>query len=532
MRLAVFIQAEMELILQEWEKFARTMESAAGPMTSKELRDHAALMLTGIAKDLKTVQSNAQEVTKSHGKEPRGSQFKAGEEHGLARLESNFTIQQLVAEYRALRSSVLRLWSDANGKSHSGDIDDIIRFNESIDQLLASSVIIFAKTTRDAMEAEKHRKDQFLAMLAHELRNPLSPISAAATLLKMSKSNEKIITQASSIIVRQVAHMATLIDDLLDVSRVTRGTIELKLEPVDLRDVIGSAVEQVSPQIESRQHVLTLPTMRQPILVQGDKKRLVQIMANLLANAAKYTHGHGKIALTLNEHDGRGEVTVEDNGIGMEEEFIPHVFDLFAQAERSSDRTSGGLGLGLALVKSLTELHQGKVTCKSRGLGKGSQFSICLPTLGSEKEPIERRQTPRTNNPAAEALKIMVVDDNIDAAVMLAMLLETAGHHVTVANTASDALRRSKADAPNVFVLDIGLPDFDGNKLAEYLRDQSETTDAVLIALTGYGMQEDREKSIEAGFDHHLVKPVDTKKLEMILAKINRDCSAAKGVVE
>jgi signal transduction histidine kinase/ActR/RegA family two-component response regulator len=516
LRLAVFIHDKMELILQEWEKFARTMEPAAGPMTSKELRDHAAVMLASIADDLNTAQSSAQGVT-----EPRGSQLKAGEEHGLARLESDFTIEQLVAEYRALRSSVLRLWREETGDSSSGDIDDIIHFNEAIDQLLASSVIIFAKTTRDAIEAEKRHKDQFLAMLAHELRNPLSPISAAATLLKMSKSNEKVIAHASGIIARQVAHMATLIDDLLDVSRVTRGTIELKLESVDLRDVISSAVEQVLPQMESRQHVLTVPTMRQAILVHGDKKRLVQVMANLLTNAAKYTLDHGKIALKLDVQGNRVEVTVEDNGIGMEVEFMPHVFDLFAQAERSSDRTSGGLGLGLALVKSVTELHHGKVTCKSSGLGKGSQFSICLPKLASEKEQIERRQTPRNNSHGAEALKIMVVDDNIDAAAVLAMLLETTGHQVIVANTASDALRRSKTEVPNVFVLDIGLPDFDGNKLAKYLRDQSETTDAVLIALTGYGMQEDCERSIEAGFDHHLVKPVDTKKLEMILAKIH-----------
>lgn len=521
MRLAVFIQDQMELILQEWEKFARTMEPAAGPMTSTELRDHAAIMLSSIADDLNTAQSSAQGIAKSHGNDPEGSQLKAGEEHGLARLESKFTIEQLVAEYRALRSSVLRLWSEANGSSHSSEIEDIIRFNEAIDQLLASSVIIYAKTTRDAMEAEKRRKDQFLAMLAHELRNPLSPISAAATLLKMSKSNERIITHASGIISRQVAHMATLIDDLLDVSRVTRGTIELTLESVDLREVIGSAVEQVLPQIESRRHVFTMPPMLQAILVDGDKKRLVQIMANLLTNAAKYTPDHGKIALKLDMHDDRVEVTVEDNGIGMDADFMPHVFDLFAQAERSSDRTSGGLGLGLALVKSLTDLHHGKVTCRSRGLGKGSQFSICLPRLASEKERIERRRTPRTDSPAADALKIMVVDDNIDAAAVLAMLLETAGHQVIVANTANEALRRSKVEAPNVFVLDIGLPDFDGNKLAKYLRDQSETTDAVLIALTGYGMQEDREKSIEAGFDHHLVKPVDTKKLEMILAKID-----------
>jgi signal transduction histidine kinase/CheY-like chemotaxis protein len=521
LQLAVFILENTEVILQEWEKFARTLEPAASPMSSKELRNHASVMLKSIADDLCNSQSQAEEVAKSQGNEPRTTQIDAGEEHGLSRLNSNFTIEQLVAEYRALRSSVLRLWNKANGAPKASDIDDIIRFNEAIDQLLASSVIIYAATNREAMEAEKKRKDQFLAMLAHELRNPLSPISAAATLLKMSKSEDRIVSNASTIIARQVSHMATLIDDLLDVSRVTRGSIELKSEILDLRHVIDDAVEQVLPQIQARSHVFTISEMHQPVTIYGDKKRLVQVFANILTNAAKYTQEKGKITLTLDLSGDDVKIVVKDNGMGMSPDFIPHVFDLFAQAERSSDRTSGGLGLGLALVKSLIELHSGKVTCASEGLTKGSELTVQLPKHTSHEGQTERRRSARMNVMTAEMLKIMVVDDNIDAATMLAMLLESAGHRVVVAYRAQEALERVKDDAPNVYVLDIGLPDVDGNELARHLRARPEAVNAVLIALTGYGLPEDREKTAAAGFDHHLVKPVDTEKLYKILANIH-----------
>ena len=521
MRLADFILDEIEPILQEWEKFARTVEPAASVMTSKELRDHAAVMLKSIAKDLCTTQSREQEIAKSHGQEPQASQTDAGEEHGIARLESDFTIEQLFSEYRALRSSVLRLWNEANGSPSSTDITDIIRFNEAIDQLLAASVFSFARATRDAMEAEKRRKDQFLAMLAHELRNPLSPISAAATLLKMAKSNESVVNNASNIIARQVAHMSTLVDDLLDVSRVTRGAVELKLEPIDLRHVIDDAVEQVTPQIQARQHGMTVAEMPEPIIMQGDKKRLVQVITNLLTNAAKYTPDLGQIRLKLDLYDSQVAIEVEDSGIGMAPDFVPQAFDLFAQAERTSDRASGGLGLGLALVKSLTELHGGTVSCASAGLGKGSQFTVWLPKRAVDEKQVERRRTPRVDASTAGMLKIMVVDDNVDAASMLAMLLEAKGHQVITAHRAREALDRSKTNPPDVYVLDIGLPDIDGNELARHLRARPETGGALLIALTGYGLTEDRDLTAAAGFDHHLVKPVDTEKLYKILSQFN-----------
>lgn len=520
LRLADYILDQAETILQEWDLFARTLEPSASLMTTKELRNHASEMLKCVANDMYTTQSRQQGIDKSHGGEPRTFQTKAGEEHGLARLDSKFTIEQLASEYRALRSSVLRLWAEATGSPAPEDLSDIVRFNEAIDQLLAASILSFAKATREALEAEAKRKDQFVAMLAHELRNPLAPISSAASLLKMAKGNDAMVTTAGDIIARQVTHMATLVDDLLDVSRVTRGTIELKLEPLDLRQVILNAIEQVTPLLEARHHVLTVDELPQPITMLADRERLVQVFTNLLTNAAKYTPERGHIELTLALHDGQVAITIEDNGIGMAADFVPHAFDIFAQAERTSGRTTGGLGLGLALVKSLAERHGGKATCSSEGLGKGSKFTVWLPRNVVDESRIERRRSPRVDMSTEKKLKIMVVDDNVDAAFMLANLLEAVGHDVLVANGGYEAFARSKAAGPDVFILDIGLPDIDGNELARALRAQAETSDAILIALTGYGQAQDLEQTRTAGFDHHLVKPVSAERLSGLLGSI------------
>lgn len=414
---------------------------------------------------------------------------------------------------------MLRLWAESNKSARSTDIEDITRFNEAIDQLLAASVTSFAEAVRQAEEAEKQRRDQFLAMLAHELRNPLSPISAAAGLLKIAKGDAAITDKASDIIARQVAHMATLVDDLLDVSRVTRGLTELRLEPLDIRLIIDGAVEQVIPLVQARHHQLTVTDLPQPAIVQGDKKRLVQVITNLLENAAKYTPEHGYLQLKMELCNDQVAIMVEDNGIGMAPEFVPHVFELFAQAERTSDRASGGLGLGLALVKSLTELHGGKVTCSSAGLGKGSRFTVCLPRQYGSEDRVERRRMPRSQISPGKSLKIMVVDDNVDAAQSLGLLLKAAGHEVITEHEAKVALEVARAKLPDVCLLDIGLPEIDGNELARRLRARPETAGILLVALTGYGQRHDREEAIAAGFDEHMTKPVDTAKLQAVLAR-------------
>ena len=375
-------------------------------------------------------------------------------------------------------------------------------------------------SVQDQLKIADRRKDEFLAMLAHELRNPLAPIGAAAHVLQMAKLDDARILQTSQIIGRQVEHMTRLVDDLLDVSRVTRGLVEMENEPLDIRHIVTDAVEQITPLMQARRHHLSIHLPPETTMVTGDKKRLVQVLANILNNAAKYTNEGGNIALKTEVQAKHVLFVIRDNGIGMATELADHAFDLFAQAERAADRSSGGLGLGLALVKNLVELHQGTVSCHSDGIGQGSEFTVCLPRLVAEDAIPLLAVNKNTLQLAAKSLRIMVVDDNVDAAFMLSMLLETLGHQVTVEHRSPKALERAKVAVPDVCVLDIGLPEIDGNELAQRLRKCPETARVKLIALTGYGQENDREKSLAAGFDHHLVKPVDMNKLAYILADL------------
>lgn len=783
LRLSNFILDQMEPILQAWEEFAKTIEPPAFMMDSKELRNHASLMLQAIAEDLRQPQTRLEQSEKSKGRGARTTEDTAAETHAVARLASGYTIEQLVSEYRALRSSVLHLWSEAAKTALPTDIADMTRFNEGIDQALAESVARFAKLTREASDSErlrlnavleaapvgiavidtngklilsnpeniriwgehptpesvdeyrewqgwwadgseKHghllephewavaralsgedapsdrvdirpfgssgerraivlhartirdndknivgavvahmdishqlkaeealreseakfriiadampqmvwstrpdgyhdyynqqwydftgvpvgstdgklwngmfhpddqdhawarwhhsletgetyeiqyrlrdrsgefrwtlgralpvrdssgritrwmgtctdihdqklaeeelressrRKDEFLAMLAHELRNPLAPISTAAELIKLVASEERRIHHASDIISRQVRYMTNLVDDLLDVSRVTRGLTELQKETLDLKAVIHSAIEQARPLIEARQHELRLRIGAADAYVLGDKTRLVQVIANILNNAAKYTPQGGEISLALEVRESNVKVCISDNGSGIAPSLLPHVFDLFTQGERTPDRVQGGLGLGLALVKSLTTLHNGWVEALSEGVGQGSIFTVYLPL----QAPVERELFPRTHESmlpqSARRLHLMIVDDNIDAAESLSSLLEAKGHQVVVATDAKNALENADIERIQVFILDIGLPGMDGYELARHLRENPATKNAVLIALTGYGQAHDRVLSKAAGFDHHFVKPNNVLELTKILNQV------------
>ncbi len=782
-RLSDFILEHIETILQAWEDFARTIEPPALVMDNKALRNHASLMLETIARDLKNSQSDFEQAEKSKGRGQRGAEDTYAESHAVQRLEAGFTVEQLISEYRALRTSVLSLWAKSVRTGLTTDPDDITRFNEAIDQALAESVGRYAKITQKHAENERRRldaileaapvgiahanshgqlilanaenrriwgehpmsdnvdeytewkgwwadgsdrhgqrlephewalaralageeaprdiaeiepfgspgvrrtivlhgapirdrdghvtggivaqmditgqvraeaalreseakfrtianampqmvwstlpdgyhdyynqqwydytgvpegstdgegwngmfhpedqplawerwrhslqtgetyeiqyrlrhhsgqyrwvlgralpirddagkiirwmgtctdihdqklaeeelressqrKDEFLAMLAHELRNPLAPINAAAELLALTGYDEKRAQQASKIITRQVDHMTNLINDLLDVSRVTRGLVELEVESLDLKTVINSAIEQARPLIEARQHELRLRMASAPAYMKGDKTRLVQIIVNLLTNAAKYTPQGGEIELALNIHPNQAEISIRDNGIGIEPNLRPHIFKLFTQGERTPDRAQGGLGLGLSLVKSLTNLHGGQVEAHSNGLGEGSLFTLTLPL--TESEHATQGEFPLEHLPPQKIkpVSLMIVDDNLDAAKSLAALLEAVGHNVTVYEDGKKALEAITQEVPQVFILDIGLPGMNGYELARRLRDNPLTSKAVLVALTGYGQEHDRVLSKAAGFDHHFVKPMDTLKLSSILAQI------------
>jgi PAS domain S-box-containing protein len=421
------------------------------------------------------------------------------------------------AEYRMVRPDGVAIWMEVRAYPTKGG--GVVSFFRDISK---------RKRAEEGLHEADRRKDEFLAMLAHELRNPLAPISAAADLLRIGRLDEARVRHSSAIIARQVRHMTSLVDDLLDVSRVTRGQVTLARAPVTARTIVDEALEQVRPMFDARRQRLDVDLGEPDATVLGDKARLVQVLANLLGNAAKYTPEGGRIAVRTSNaaHAGGGEallLVVHDEGIGMESELTAHVFDLFTQAQRSSDRSQGGLGLGLALVKHLVELHGGTVSCASPGLGQGSTFEVALPLArtapvgGEVAQPAEGDAAG-----ASHALRVLVVDDNVDAAETLGMLLEACGHQVAVENSSMAALARVRGAAFDVALLDIGLPDLDGNELARRLRADPHTAGIALVAVTGYGQEQDRRAALAAGFDHHLVKPVDMEKLAALLAQVAR----------
>ncbi|HEY5800013.1 MAG TPA: PAS domain-containing protein [Burkholderiaceae bacterium] len=370
------------------------------------------------------------------------------------------------------------------------------------------------KIGAEELRAASRRKDEFLAMLAHELRNPLAPISTAAQILKMMPGDEKRVRQSSEVIARQVTHMTELVDDLLDVSRVTRGLAELEKQTVDLKSLVSSAIEQARPLIEARGHALHLQMDSSAAYVDGDRTRLIQVVANLLNNAAKYTPQGGRIALSVKVTAADAHVSVQDSGIGIDKALLPHVFELFTQAERTPDRAQGGLGLGLALVKSLVALHGGTVEADSAGTGQGSTFTVALPLV--HNAPTRSAAGPKVTA-RADSMPMLIVDDNVDAAESLAALLEAGGHSVAVATHPQQALELAATAPPRLYILDIGLPDMDGYELARRLRAQDPDSGATFIALTGYGQAHDKVLAKAAGFDHHFVKPMDMPRLYAIL---------------
>ncbi len=368
-------------------------------------------------------------------------------------------------------------------------------------------------------EADRH-KDEFLAMLAHELRNPLAPVLNAVQVMKLLGSAEPNLQRAREMIERQVRRLARLVDDLLDVSRITRGKITLRKEAVELATVIARAVEISQPLMEARRHEWTVALPPEPVWLEGDAARLEQVVSNLLNNAAKYTEESGHIRLTVERGTGEAVLRVRDDGIGIPANLLPHVFDLFTQGDRSPARTEGGLGIGLTLVKSLVEMHGGSVEVRSEGMGKGSEFEVRLPVIAAQSPlPGGGGGTERDDRSPVPSRRVLVVDDNADAAEMLALFLRTEGHEVRTAHDGPAALHAAESFRPEVVLLDIGLPRMDGYTVVRRLREQPGLKTSLLVALTGYGQEEDR-RAHEAGFDAHLVKPADSDELQKLLACI------------
>jgi PAS domain S-box-containing protein len=376
-----------------------------------------------------------------------------------------------------------------------------------------------ARLYRQLWEGDR-RKDEFLATLAHELRNPLAPISNSLHLLRLTSELSPSAERVRQIMERQVGHMVRLVDDLLEISRVTRGKVQLRKESVELAVVIHNAVETSQPLIEEAGHQLAIAVPPEPLTLEADPIRLTQVISNLLNNAAKYTKENGQIWLTARAEGDEVVVSVRDNGIGIAAEHLPRIFEMFSQITPSLDRAQGGLGIGLSLVRALVELHGGRIEAKSEGLGQGSEFIVRLPLAPAVSRSIRPANLPELLGPPHPARRIVVVDDTRAAVYTLARLLETMGQQVRTANDAAMALELVRKERPDLVISDLAMPNMNGYELAQRLRQDPALSGLVLVALTGYGQESSRRQAKEAGFDYYLVKPVSLEALETMLASL------------
>ena len=368
------------------------------------------------------------------------------------------------------------------------------------------------RNAEEGLRLASRQKDEFLAMLAHELRNPLAPIRNASEVLALRYAGDTEASAPIAMLRRQTDHLARLLDDLLDVTRIARGRVVLKREPLEIGTIVGQAVETVAPLARARSQLLRVERGEGLLYVSGDRTRLVQCLTNVLQNAVKFTHDGGEIVVSARAAGGEIEVIVRDNGAGIVPELVPRVFDLFVQSERTPDRSQGGLGIGLSVVKQLVEMHGGSAGVASAGPGKGTTVTLRLPRV--EARSNDAQPAPAPTRPR----RVLVVDDSTDAADSFAMLLELAGHKVSIAYSATEALETAERQRPDVAFIDIGLPQMNGYEVARRLRSSDRCSTIKLVALTGYGQPTDRHEAQSAGFDHHLVKPADWQAVGAILA--------------
>jgi len=407
-----------------------------------------------------------------------------------------------------------------------GDVDQTVYWDWSarpvigefgeVQGVVISAVDVTQKVvTRNELERSNHRKDEFLAMLAHELRNPLAAIAAAVEVLRRCGIDDPRANNSLDAANRQVSHMRRLLDDLLDVARITSGRIELKRAPIDLGAVIAQAVQLSTPLVRSRYQALSLDVAPEPLCVDGDSDRLVQVISNLLTNAAKYTNVGGHIWLAAESVGAEVRIAVRDDGVGISADELPDIFDLFVQVDRTLDRTQGGLGVGLTIARRMVEMHGGRIEAHSQGRGHGSEFVIWLPLCRTGSTSADRQ---RPSAPRLDGLEILLAEDNLDLAQTLSLMLEIDGHRVTLVSDGQAAVDAARdRDRFDVVLLDIGLPKLDGYQVADQLRAEMGRDTPLIIALTGYGREGDRTRAEQVGISHYLVKPVDLDQLRRLL---------------
>jgi len=380
-----------------------------------------------------------------------------------------------------------------------------------------------SRTYAAVLKEMDRRKDEFLATLAHELRNPLAPIRNGLQILK-APANDKVASEVREIMEHQVTHLVRLIDDLLDVSRVSEGKINLRTQEITVQAAIESAIESSSHLIESCKHTLKVDMASEPLWLYADLTRMAQVISNILNNAAKYTPPGGEISISAHKIGDHVAIAVSDNGIGIPGDMQSEVFEMFTQVNNSLDRSQGGLGIGLSLARRLIEMHNGTINVRSAGDGKGSTFTITLPLMDSAKEMPQAVESPAME-PAENPLRVLVVDDNVSSAKTMGWMLEFAGHSTTLVHSGEEALEVARRQHPEVILLDIGMPGMNGYDVCRELRRDPKFETVVFIAQTGWGQERDRKRAIEAGFDHHLIKPVNFDQFSSLMAKIQKNMS-------
>lgn len=534
MRFSDFINHNIDTILLEWEVFARALPPGKD-MDVRQLRDHAREILETIAEDMDLVQSQAERANKSKG-EGKLMKLSLGfaKKHAGIRHEEGFDLNQVIAEYRALRASVIHLWTRNMQTADTETLYELTRFNEEIDQALTYSVQEFlavsernrramVKKLQDSEEryraiaeslqrADKH-KDEFLAVLAHELRNPLSPVQTGIEILRMTEGIPPPALSPLKMMERQMVHLIRLVDDLLDISRINQGKVNLHLRTVDITDVIRKAVEATSVYFSQHGNCqVSVEFSSELLYVKGDSVRLVQILSNLLSNACKHSTENGQVWVSARREGERVQIIVRDNGVGMAPEKINKLFDMFKQLD---EKSTSGLGIGLALARKLMDLHGGTIEGRSEGLEQGSEFVLCLPLLQSRPQAVIPENSIETAH--LDGRKILVVDDNQDAAESLNMLLQLLGGQLRLAHDGPAALATLEEFCPDLIFLDIGLPGMDGYEVARRIREGPCGKTTKIVALTGLGQDEDRQRSLQAGIDEHLVKPVNLQEIKRVL---------------
>jgi signal transduction histidine kinase len=554
LRLPDFILLNIEPILVEWEAFARSIWPSAD-FTPDELRDDAEEILRAAVEDMRSRQTPREQSEKSMGRGQRGPHSSAFDQasatHGVGRMVSGFDLEAVIAEYRALRASVIRLWRKSEPSPDRRDLDDLTRFNESMDQSLTQAVNAFVrqvnhergnafaleKSLRAQAEDANRAKDQFLATLSHEIRTPLNAIVGWLPILRARDCNAEDLAEGLEVIERNAKAQVKLIDDVLDVSRIISGKLRVEPRLCEMCEIINAGIDAVRPAAEARN--ISLDVRLDPVANRGycDPTRIQQVVWNLASNAVKFTPRGGRVGVTLGRDQSSLQIQVTDTGQGIEPTLLPHVFDPFRQGDSSTRRSFGGLGLGLSIVKTLVEAHGGTIEARSDGVGQGSTFTVRLPIQSVQTERAEHPPTRTTGDEDRAAhedaqpqgqppvrlhgVRVLIVDDEADARRLLSRLLDHVGAIPTGASSVTEALLALENAKPDVLISDLGMPGEDGYDLIRRVRQGGHgPRELPAIALTAFARKDDERQVLAAGYQIHVSKPVDPHELTAMIARL------------